>query len=173
MMRKNLLGRTGLLVSEIAFGGGVTGGILIKGDETDAVRALNRALAVGINWIDTAALYGNGASEATIGRHIDALEPQPYVSTKVRIERDEMHDIRARSSAAWSRASSGCNLDSVALFQLHNQLGDGGRRPAACSRRSRCWAPAASPTPSTGSRSRGCSRLRHHRRRRDRGDASR
>ena len=75
MMRKTLLGRTGLPVSEIAFGAGTTGGILIKGDETEAIRALNRALATGINWIDTAALYGNGASEATIGRHIACARP--------------------------------------------------------------------------------------------------
>ena len=123
MMRKNLLGRTGFLVSEIAFGAGVTGGILIKGDETGAVRALNRALAIGINWIDTAALYGNGASEATIGRHINSLEPQPYVSTKVRIERDEMHDIPGAIERSLEESLKRLNLERVALFQLHNQLG--------------------------------------------------
>lgn len=130
MMRKNLLGRTGLQVSEIAFGAGVTGGILIKGEETDAVRALNRALAIGINWIDTAALYGAGASEATIGRHIHALDPQPYVSTKVRIERDQMHDIPGAIERGLEQSLKRLNLDQVALFQLHNQLGEAvGDRP--------------------------------------------
>lgn len=129
-MRKNLLGRTGFLVSEIAFGAGVTGGILIKGDEAEAVRALNRALAGGINWIDTAALYGNGASEATIGRHIHSLKPQPYVSTKVRIERDEMGDVRGAIERSLEQSLKRLNLDRVALFQLHNQLGDAvGDRP--------------------------------------------
>jgi len=130
MMRKNLLGRTGFLVSEIAFGAGVTGGILIKGDEAGAVRALNRALAIGINWIDTAALYGNGASEATIGRHINALEPQPYVSTKVRVERDQMHDIPGAIEKSLTESLKRLNLERVALFQLHNQLGEAvGDRP--------------------------------------------
>lgn len=130
MMRKNLLGRTGLLVSEIAFGAGVTGGILIKGDETDAIRALNRAQAIGINWIDTAALYGNGASEATIGRHIHSLDPQPYVSTKVRIERHEMDDIPGAIERSLEQSLKRLNLDRVALFQLHNQLGEAvGDRP--------------------------------------------
>ncbi|MBX9773724.1 MAG: aldo/keto reductase [Xanthobacteraceae bacterium] len=130
MMRKNLLGRTGFLVSEIAFGAGVTGGILIKGDETGAVRALNRALAVGINWIDTAALYGNGASEATIGRHINSIAPQPYVSTKVRIERDEMHDIPGAIERSLTESLKRLDLERVALFQLHNQLGEAvGDRP--------------------------------------------
>jgi hypothetical protein len=130
MMRKNLLGRTGLQISEIAFGAGVTGGILIKGDETDAVRALKQALAIGINWIDTAALYGDGASEATIGRHIHALDPQPYVSTKVRIERDQMHDIPGAIERSLEQSLKRLNLDQVALFQLHNQLGEAvGDRP--------------------------------------------
>jgi D-threo-aldose 1-dehydrogenase len=130
MMRKNLLGRTGFVVSDIAFGGGTTGGILTKGDEAGAVRAFNRALAVGINWIDTAALYGNGASEATIGRHIHALEPQPYISTKVRIERDQMNDIPGAIERGLTESLKRLNLDRVALFQLHNQLGDAvGDRP--------------------------------------------
>ena len=141
MMRKNLLGRTGFLVSEIAFGAGVTGGILIKGDETGAVRALNRALAAGINWIDTAALYGNGASEATIGRHINSLKPQPYVSTKVRIERDQMNDIpgaierslEREPQAAQPRAASRCSSCTTSSA----------RRSATgrCSRPSRCCGP--------------------------------
>jgi aryl-alcohol dehydrogenase-like predicted oxidoreductase len=130
MMRKNLLGRTGFLVSEIAFGAGVTGGILIKGDEAGAVRALNRALAIGINWIDTAALYGSGASEATIGRHINSIKPQPYVSTKVRIERDQMHDIPGAIEQSLTESLKRLDLEQVALFQLHNQLGEAvGDRP--------------------------------------------
>ena len=122
-MRQNLLGRTGLLVSEIAFGAGVTGGILITGDETTKVRALTRAIQGGINWIDTAALYGNGASEEAIGRHIGALRPQPHVSTKVRVERDQMNDIAGAIERGLEQSLKRLNLQSVALFQLHNQLG--------------------------------------------------
>ena len=52
MMRKTYLGRTGLEISEIAFGGGVTGGILINPDEATRYTALRRAVMSGINWID-------------------------------------------------------------------------------------------------------------------------
>jgi L-galactose dehydrogenase/L-glyceraldehyde 3-phosphate reductase len=129
-MRTNLLGRTGLLISEIALGGGVTGGILIEGDEMTRVTALRRAVAAGINWIDTAALYGNGASEATIGRHIATLQPRPYISTKVRIERDDMNDIPGAIERSLEASLKRLQLDSVALFQLHNQLGEAvGDRP--------------------------------------------
>ncbi len=72
-MRKSFLGRTGLEISELAFGGGVTGGILINADEATRYNALRRAVAGGINWIDTAPIYGNGASEETIGRHLESL----------------------------------------------------------------------------------------------------
>ena len=53
-MRKTFLGRTGLEISELAFGGGVTGGILINADEAVRHDALQRAVSAGINWIDTA-----------------------------------------------------------------------------------------------------------------------
>jgi L-galactose dehydrogenase/L-glyceraldehyde 3-phosphate reductase len=130
-MRQDLLGRTGLLISEIAFGGGVTGGILIKGGDTNAARALVSAVAGGINWIDTAALYGDGASESTIGRHIKSLTPQPQVSTKVRVERDQMNDIAGAIERGLEQSLKRLNLDSVALFQLHNQLGTAvGDRPS-------------------------------------------
>ena len=122
-MRKNLLGRTGLEISEIAFGGGVTGGILIKGDEMTRVSALKRALAAGINWIDTAPLYGNGASEETIGRHITALIPQPYVSTKVRIERDDMNDIPGARQIEPGDANKGTTF-SLVYVHLRGKQGD-------------------------------------------------
>src|SRR5947209_17725597 len=92
-MKKNPLGCTGLQISDIAVGGGLTGGILIKADEAMRQAALARAVAGGINWIDTAALYGDGASEETIGCHLASLTPRPNVSTKVRLERDDMGDI--------------------------------------------------------------------------------
>ena len=92
-MRKITFGRTGLEISELAFGGGVTGGILINADEATRYNALRRAVTAGINWIDTAPIYGNGASEETIGRHLESLTPRPYVSTKVRLEAEDMDDI--------------------------------------------------------------------------------
>jgi aryl-alcohol dehydrogenase-like predicted oxidoreductase len=122
-MRKNTLGRTGLEISEIALGAGVTGGILIEADEATRARALARAVGAGINWIDTAALYGNGASEETIGRHLAALTPRPHVSTKVRIELAEMGDIAGAIERGLEGSLKRLRTDRVALFQLHNQLG--------------------------------------------------
>jgi D-threo-aldose 1-dehydrogenase len=128
-MRKNLLGRSGLEISEIAFGGGVTGGVLINADEPTRSSALMRAVAAGINLIDTAPLYGGGASEEAIGRHLTALDPRPHVSTKVRIEREDVLDIRGAIERSLEQSLKRLRTDSVAIFQLHNQLGTaiGGR----------------------------------------------
>jgi len=128
-MRKTLLGRTGLEISEIAFGAGDTGGILIRGDETACVTTLTRAVKAGINWIDTAALYGNGACEEAIGRHPRALSPRPHISTKVRVERRDLLDLRGAIERSLTVSLKRLRTDHIALFQLHNQLGEavGGR----------------------------------------------
>jgi L-galactose dehydrogenase/L-glyceraldehyde 3-phosphate reductase len=123
-MRKNFLGRTGLEISEIAFGGGDTGGILIKADEVTRIAVLKRAIEGGINWIDTAPAYGNGASEETLGRCLDLLSPRPYLSTKVRLERDDLTDIPGAIERSLEGSLKRLQSDSVALFQLHNQLGE-------------------------------------------------
>ena len=131
LMRKTFLGRTGLEISELALGGGATGGILIKADETTKVMALKRALAGGINWIDTAPLYGHGASEETIGRHIEALDPRPHISTKVRLEPEDLKDIPGAIERSIEKSLKRLRVDRVALLQLHNQLGEAvGGRPA-------------------------------------------
>src|SRR5829696_8085780 len=129
-MRKNALGRTGLQISEMALGAGVTGGILIDADETTRAAALQRAVGAGVNWIDTAALYGNGASESNIGQHLAALSPRPHVSTKVRIETDQLADIAGAIERSLEQSLKRLRLDRISLFQLHNQLGvAAGRRP--------------------------------------------
>ncbi len=124
-MRKTFFGRTGLEISELAFGGGVTGGILINPDEATRYTALRRAVVAGINWIDTAPVYGNGASEETIGRHLEQLNPRPYISTKVRLEADDVDDIPGAIERSLEQSLQRLRTDWVALFQLHNHLGEG------------------------------------------------
>jgi aryl-alcohol dehydrogenase-like predicted oxidoreductase len=124
-MRKTFFGRTGFEISELALGGGVTGGILIDADEATRSDALRRAVAAGINWIDTAPVYGNGTSEETIGRHLKSLTPQPYVSTKVRLELDDLDDISGAIERSLEHSLERLQSESVALFQLHNHIGHG------------------------------------------------
>jgi L-galactose dehydrogenase/L-glyceraldehyde 3-phosphate reductase len=122
-MKQTFLWRTGLKISEIAFGGGDTGGILINAMEATRAAALQRAVAAGINWVDTAPVYGNGASEETIGRHLAALTPRPHISTKVRLERGDMPDIAGAIRRSLEQSLKRLKCDRVALLQLHNQIG--------------------------------------------------
>jgi D-threo-aldose 1-dehydrogenase len=124
-MRQLAFGRTGLAVSELVFGGGVTGGILIEADEATRAAALQRAVAAGVNWVDTAPVYGDGASEETIGRHLASLTPRPHVSTKVRLEAEDINDIAGAIERSLERSLRRLRAERVALFQLHNHLGRG------------------------------------------------
>jgi D-threo-aldose 1-dehydrogenase len=122
-MRKTYFGRTQYEISEITLGGGVTGGILINADEATRWAVLQRAVAGGINWIDTAPAYGEGKSEETIGRHLAALSPPPYISTKVRLEAEDLGDIPSAIERSLEQSLTRLQVDHVALLQLHNQLG--------------------------------------------------
>src|SRR5262245_23917888 len=132
LMRKSLLGPTGLQISELAFGGGVTGGILIDADEATRRAALARAAAAGINWIDTAPVYGNGASEETIGHHLGSLSPRPHVSTKVRIEAEDLGDIAGAIERSLEQSMRRLRSDRLILIQLSNHLCTGVRGCSYC-----------------------------------------
>ena len=71
-MQTRALGRTGLEVSVLGFGCGAVGGLMIRGDAADQERAVWRALELGINYFDTAQMYGNGKSERNLGRVLQA-----------------------------------------------------------------------------------------------------
>lgn len=81
-MKYRTLGRTGLEVSEIGFGAWAIGGSWGPQDENESVKALHRALDLGVNFIDTAAGYGDGKSEKIIGKVLKERSEEIYVATK-------------------------------------------------------------------------------------------
>jgi aryl-alcohol dehydrogenase-like predicted oxidoreductase len=87
-MQKRRFGRTGLEVPRLTFGGGWVGGLLIRGSEEEREGVLNRALDAGIDWVDTAALYGNGVSETVIGQWLRSVpgDRRPRISTKFNVD---------------------------------------------------------------------------------------
>lgn len=74
-MHQNLLGRDGFPVSEIGFGGWALGGQWGKQDDSESVAALEKAIASGINFIDTAPGYGDGRSESVIADVLAKIDP--------------------------------------------------------------------------------------------------
>jgi aryl-alcohol dehydrogenase-like predicted oxidoreductase len=121
-MEKRRLGRTGLEVSALGFGCGAVGGLMINGSPADQDRAVARALDLGINYFDTAAMYGNGRSEQNLGPVLKRLKPQLYLGTKVRIPGAEKHDIAGAVTRSLEASLSRLQLDHVDLFQLHNHI---------------------------------------------------
>jgi aryl-alcohol dehydrogenase-like predicted oxidoreductase len=78
------LGRTGWQVSEIAFGGWQLGGSWGDVDDADSVKTLLHAFEQGVNFVDTAELYGNGHSEQVIGEALRQWGGEKiYVATKI------------------------------------------------------------------------------------------
>ncbi len=84
-MNKRTLGRTGLEVSEIGFGAwGIGGAQWIGATEDESLRALHRAVDLGLNFVDTALAYGKGESERIIGRLLkDRRDAEILVATKI------------------------------------------------------------------------------------------
>jgi len=81
-MHYRKLGRTGLDVSEIGFGAWAIGGGWGAQSDQDSIAALNRALDLGVNFIDTAAGYGEGRSERLIGQVLKNRTEKVWVATK-------------------------------------------------------------------------------------------
>jgi aryl-alcohol dehydrogenase-like predicted oxidoreductase len=131
-MQKRRLGRTGLEVSVLGYGAGAVGGLFTKGKLVDQERAAARAIEAGINYFDTAALYGNGESERNLGRVLKALKADVVVGTKVRLSVEHRADVGKAVVQGMEDSLKRMGRDHVDLFQLHNPLvaKDGGDKLA-------------------------------------------
>src|SRR6185295_3011759 len=75
------LGRTGAQVSILAFGCGSR--FLMYQDEDKAIAALNRAIDLGITYLDTAYAYGDGKSESRVGKAMATRRKEVWLATKI------------------------------------------------------------------------------------------
>jgi L-galactose dehydrogenase/L-glyceraldehyde 3-phosphate reductase len=114
------LGRTGLSVGTLGFGCGNVGGLMIRGTPAERERAVARALDLGINYFDTAPLYGDGQSEENLGRVIRALKPRLYVGTKFRLPDLPAAELPAALNRSLDDSLARLGLPRVDLLQCHN-----------------------------------------------------
>jgi L-galactose dehydrogenase/L-glyceraldehyde 3-phosphate reductase len=128
-MKHRTFGRSGIQVSEVVFGGGAVGGILVHKDDATKREAIRRAITGGINWIDTAAQYGNGKSEEALGWLLPEAGATPYLSTKFNLDIEHLKDIPAQIEQRLRASLARLKRSSVDLLQLHNRIGSkpGGR----------------------------------------------
>ena len=116
------LGNTGLNVSEISFGCGNVGGLMIRGDHRQQVEAVARAMELGINYFDTAPSYGDGQSETNLGRVLKELSADVYVGTKFRVTTHEPGRIKGNVIASVDESLSRMQREQVDLMQMHNHV---------------------------------------------------
>ena len=121
-MNYRQLGKTGLKVSEIGFGCGNVGGLMIRGSHDEQVEAVKHALELGINYFDTAPSYGDGQSETNLGKVLDELNPEIIVATKVYIGRDDLQDIKSAVQRSLETSLKRLKRDSVDILQLHTTI---------------------------------------------------
>src|SRR5580704_1568254 len=129
-MNYRTLGKTGLNISEIGYGAwGIGKSSWIGATDHESLRALHRSVELGVNFIDTALVYGNGHSEELVGRVIAGSSQKVYVATKVPpknriwpappgvgIEEAFPRDYIVRST---EESLKNLRLDVIDLLQLH------------------------------------------------------
>ncbi|HJY79801.1 MAG TPA: aldo/keto reductase [Candidatus Binatia bacterium] len=122
-MDYRLLGKTGLRLSVLGFGCGSVGGLMVRGEPGEQVRVVARAIAAGVNYFDTAPLYGEGQSEQNLGRVLNELQATVYVGTKVRLSSAaDLGNLPGAIMRSVDTSLQRLRRERVDLIQLHNPI---------------------------------------------------
>lgn len=129
-MEKRILGNSDLAITPVGIGAWAMGGAgwafsWSAQEDSDSIAAIHRALDYGVNWIDTAAVYGLGHSEEVVGKAVAGRANRPYIFTKCARIWDEStrqigkslkaDSIRRECEASLRRL----NVDVIDLYQIH------------------------------------------------------
>ena len=130
-MKLKRLGRTNVLVSEIGFGAwAISGRGYGPTDDKDSIRALHRALDLGVNFIDTADIYGDGHSEELIGRVLrERNDKEAIIATKFGWDFYRDGGIRSNLkrnyiSFALEKSLKRLGREWIDIYQIHNSKPD-------------------------------------------------
>ncbi|MDQ6594944.1 aldo/keto reductase [Bacillus salipaludis] len=116
------LGNTGIMISEVSFGTWAIGGAWGKTDDTGALKSLDYAIGQGVNFFDTADVYGDGHSEELLAKAAKGKQDQIYIATKF----CRQGDIFDPQNYSYEKVSSYCedslrrlNREAIDLYQIH------------------------------------------------------
>jgi aryl-alcohol dehydrogenase-like predicted oxidoreductase len=130
------LGATGLEISRVGFGAWAIGGAGWEfgwghQEDDESIAAIQRALELGVNWVDTAAAYGFGHSETVVRRALEGLraDERPFVFTKASLVEGSghtvVHNLRRDSILREAGASlERLGVDAIDLYQIHWPIPD-------------------------------------------------
>ena len=116
------LGRTGWKISEISFGAWAIGGAWGNVDDQESLAALHAALDGGVNFFDTADVYGDGHSERLLAILKKERKEKFYIATKAgrRLPVQTVAGYNRKNLTAWvNRSLKNLNTDTIDLLQLH------------------------------------------------------
>ncbi|HVU48056.1 MAG TPA: aldo/keto reductase [Terracidiphilus sp.] len=123
------LGNSDMQLTSIGFGAWAIGGgdwayAWGPQDDNDSIEAIRRALDLGVNWIDTAAVYGLGHSEEVVAKALKGSSHEPYLFTKCSLrwdaDRKIYNSLKAASVAEELEASlRRLNVETIDLYQVH------------------------------------------------------
>ncbi len=123
------LGTSNLCITPIGYGAWAIGGsgwefAWGSQDDRESIAAIHEALNAGINWIDTAAVYGLGHSEEVVARALEGMGNRPYVFTKCGMVWDDHREISFRLKADSIRRECEASLrrlqvEVIDLYQIH------------------------------------------------------
>jgi aryl-alcohol dehydrogenase-like predicted oxidoreductase len=126
--QKKQLGNSDLMITRIGFGAWAIGGSWEWGwgaqEDKQSIDTIHQALEMGINWIDTAAVYGLGRSEEVIAKALKQTSYRPYLFTKCGLLWDESGKVsntlnRASVEAELDASLKRLNVETIDLFQIH------------------------------------------------------
>jgi aryl-alcohol dehydrogenase-like predicted oxidoreductase len=129
-MQVRKLGNSDLHITRVGYGAWAIGGsgwqfAWGSQDDNESIAAIHRALELGVNWIDTAAVYGLGHSEEVVGRALkDWRGSRPYVFTKCGLRGDAKGEVQKVLDADSIRSEVEDSLhrlsvDAIDLYQIH------------------------------------------------------
>jgi len=127
-MQIKQLGYTDLQLTTVGLGAWAMGGPWLFGwgpqDDDQSIATIHRAMDEGINWIDTAPIYGHGRSETVVGKALRQIKQKPLIATKCGLCWDDNHERITRLKAESVRAECHDSLkrlgiDTIDLYQIH------------------------------------------------------
>ncbi len=127
-MQTRKLGANGPELTVVGFGAWAIGGPWLFGwgpvDDEVSVKAIKKALDLGINWIDTAAVYGLGHSEEIVGKTISGMRDEVFLATKCGMVWDDNRNVKTHLGPSSIRKEIEDSLrrlktDYIDLYQFH------------------------------------------------------
>ena len=121
-MKYRTLGKTGYNISEVSFGAWAIGGTWGNVEDAQSMRALEEAIEQGVNFFDTAAVYGDGRSERLVGALAKSKKQRIYIASKAgrRLDPHVAEGYNVNNVTAFvERSLKNLGVDCIDLLQLH------------------------------------------------------